>query len=48
MSLMFLYKGLITLINQDSGMFPVSRIILNSFKYIGYRTGQDILIQPRK
>ena len=43
---MFLYKGLITPINQDSGMFQVSRIILNSFTYIGTcnRTGQAILI----
>ena len=33
--------ALITPINQDSGIFPVSRIILNSFTYIGNRTGQD-------
>ena len=41
---LFLYKGLITSINQDSGMFPVSRLMLNSFIYIGKRRGQDILI----
>ena len=41
---MFLYKGLIIPINQDSGMFPVSRIILNSFTYIGDRTGHDMLL----